>query len=87
MQSDRALAGGRVGGNVNPIWAGIRQIVQSTWSSLTFRFACRKSTMLNALVDQVAGRVRQIVTPPELGEYHDRRNGTRGIETINPKSR
>ena len=41
VQSTAALAGSRVGGNVNPFWCAIRHIVQSTGVSLTFRFANR----------------------------------------------
>jgi len=86
-QSATALSGAKVGGMTNPIWAGIRQIVQTTGTSLTFRFAARRSTMLNVLVDQVAGRLRRVVTDPKLGQYRSRDGSARSLVSLNPKSR
>ena len=86
-QSQLALSGGKVGGATNPIWAGIRQIVTSTGTSLTFRFAPRRSTMLNVLVDQVAGRLRRVVTDPKLSQYRAKDGSARSLKYLNPKSR
>lgn len=86
-QSQLALSGGRVGGATNPIWAGIRQIVTSTGTSLAFRFAPRRSTMLNVLVDQVAGRLRRVVSDSKLGQYRAKDGSGRALKSLNPKSR
>ena len=86
-QATLALSGGRVGGDTNPIWAALRQIVTTTGTSLMFRFAPRRSTMLNVLVDQIAGRVRRVVSDPRLSEYRSRDGSGRSLKSLNPRNR
>lgn len=85
-QASAALSGRGVGGGTNPIWAAIRQIVQSTGTSLMFRFAPRRSTMLNVLVDQVAGRLRRIVSDSESGQCRTEGSSTRSLKSRNPRN-
>ena len=87
MQSTNGLIGGRVGGSTNPIWAALRQIVTANGISMTFRFAPRRSTMLNVLVDRVAERARKTIGTIERGCFRPRpsRLYVEDLSALNPK--
>lgn len=86
--SERAMSGVRVTGATNSIWAALRDLVKGSGLSITWRFAPRRSTMLNVVVDQVCGRVRLVVQDPDLGRYHDRKGeAERELSCINRRTR
>lgn len=86
--SERAMQGVRVTGATNRIWAALRDVVRGSGLEIVWRFAPRRSTMLNVVTDQVCGRDRLAVQDEDLGRYRDRQGSAeRELSCINRRTR
>ncbi len=65
------------------VWTGLKAVAQHHAIDLRFHFLPRLSTQLNAVADQIAGKVRKALAEPALSEYRIRQD-VQDLDLMNP---